>query len=139
MKHWSNFIEIVFRKKLWLNISCLFGTFLWTLFVIRIVINFHCFLCASKCSSFFVVLVLLRKPLFVLHNASNFRVELTHFSPVSHFYTPWKRQKTFGSWPPPLPPLICTCTCAYEGVRNVSLEVFVTVFWSIVNRSSQLF
>ena len=21
---------------------------------------------------------------------------LTHFSPVSHFYTPWKRQKTFG-------------------------------------------
>ena len=20
----------------------------------------------------------------------------THFSPVSHFYTPWKRQKTFG-------------------------------------------
>ena len=23
-------------------------------------------------------------------------VLLTHFSPVSHFYTPWKRQKTFG-------------------------------------------
>ena len=22
---------------------------------------------------------------------------LTHFSPVSHFYTPWKRQKTKGS------------------------------------------
>ena len=22
--------------------------------------------------------------------------ELTHFSPVSHFCTPWKRQKTFG-------------------------------------------
>ena len=21
---------------------------------------------------------------------------LTHFSPVSHFYTPWKRQRTFG-------------------------------------------
>ena len=21
---------------------------------------------------------------------------LTHFNPVSHFYTPWKRQKTFG-------------------------------------------
>ena len=21
---------------------------------------------------------------------------LTHFSPVSHFYTPWKRQKTKG-------------------------------------------
>ena len=21
---------------------------------------------------------------------------LTHFSPVSHFYTPWKRQKTLG-------------------------------------------
>ena len=21
---------------------------------------------------------------------------LTHFSPVLHFYTPWKRQKTFG-------------------------------------------
>ena len=21
---------------------------------------------------------------------------LTHFSPVSHFYTSWKRQKTFG-------------------------------------------
>ena len=21
---------------------------------------------------------------------------ITHFSPVSHFYTPWKRQKTFG-------------------------------------------
>ena len=21
---------------------------------------------------------------------------LTHFSPVSHFYSPWKRQKTFG-------------------------------------------
>ena len=23
-------------------------------------------------------------------------LNLTHFSPVSHFYTPWKRQKTFG-------------------------------------------
>ena len=23
---------------------------------------------------------------------------LTHFSPVSHFYTPWKRQKTFGAF-----------------------------------------
>ena len=23
-------------------------------------------------------------------------VPLTHFSPVSHFYTPWKRQKTKG-------------------------------------------
>ena len=22
--------------------------------------------------------------------------KLTHFSPVPHFYTPWKRQKTFG-------------------------------------------
>ena len=21
---------------------------------------------------------------------------LTHFSPMSHFYTPWKRQKTYG-------------------------------------------
>ena len=21
---------------------------------------------------------------------------LTHFSPISHFYTPWKRQKTYG-------------------------------------------
>ena len=25
-----------------------------------------------------------------------FNVSLTHFSPVSHFYTPWKRQKTKG-------------------------------------------
>ena len=24
------------------------------------------------------------------------KVLLTHFSLVSHFYTPWKRQKTFG-------------------------------------------
>ena len=23
-------------------------------------------------------------------------ISLTHFSPVLHFYTPWKRQKTFG-------------------------------------------
>ena len=23
-------------------------------------------------------------------------IALTHFSPVSHFYTPWKRQKTYG-------------------------------------------
>ena len=23
-------------------------------------------------------------------------LNLTHFSPVSHFYTPWKRQKTKG-------------------------------------------
>ena len=23
-------------------------------------------------------------------------LHLIHFSPVSHFYTPWKRQKTFG-------------------------------------------
>ena len=23
-------------------------------------------------------------------------LHLTHFSPVPHFYTPWKRQKTFG-------------------------------------------
>ena len=22
--------------------------------------------------------------------------QLTHFRPVSHFYTPWKRQKIFG-------------------------------------------
>ena len=27
---------------------------------------------------------------------SGFRFCLTHFSPVSHFYTPWKRQKIFG-------------------------------------------
>ena len=23
---------------------------------------------------------------------------LTHFCPMSHFYTPWKRQKTYGFW-----------------------------------------
>ena len=26
----------------------------------------------------------------------NFVPNLTHFSPVFHFYTPWKRHKTFG-------------------------------------------
>ena len=25
-----------------------------------------------------------------------YEILLTHFSPVSHFYTPWKCQKTFG-------------------------------------------
>ena len=35
--------------------------------------------------------------LFYTVSASrNFITALTHFSPVSHFYTPWKRQKTFG-------------------------------------------
>ena len=29
-------------------------------------------------------------------NFCNFFYELTHFSPVPHFYTPWKHQKTFG-------------------------------------------
>ena len=30
-----------------------------------------------------------------LHKAGHIST-LTHFSPVSHFYTPWKRQKNFG-------------------------------------------
>ena len=29
-------------------------------------------------------------------NVTARNVLLAHFSPVSHFYTPWKRQKTFG-------------------------------------------
>ena len=35
--------------------------------------------------------------------------ELTHFSPVLHFYTPWKRQKTKGFW-------------SFQGCRNVTLD-----------------
>ena len=30
-----------------------------------------------------------------MENLDDFE-KLTHFSPVSHFYTHWKRQKTFG-------------------------------------------
>ena len=28
--------------------------------------------------------------------SGTFRTMLTHFSPISHFYTPWKCQKTYG-------------------------------------------
>ena len=35
---------------------------------------------------------------------------LTHFSPVPHFYTPWKRQKTYGF------------SDVYRGDRNVTLD-----------------
>ena len=37
---------------------------------------------------------ILRKPQRCLHAV----MFLTHFSPVPHFYTPWKRQKTFVFW-----------------------------------------
>ena len=30
------------------------------------------------------------------YQTSEMSLVLTHFSPVSHFYTPWKRQKTYG-------------------------------------------
>ena len=38
------------------------------------------------------------------------KCSLTHFSPVSHFYTPWKRQKTFGF------------SDVFRGYRNVTLD-----------------
>ena len=34
--------------------------------------------------------------LYVIRISLGFHSHLTHFSPVSHFYTPWKRQKTKG-------------------------------------------
>ena len=33
---------------------------------------------------------------WILYMFDVFGIYLTHFSPVSHFCTPWKRQKTFG-------------------------------------------
>ena len=35
--------------------------------------------------------------MYVSHKTLSHKTILTHFSPVSHFYTPWKHQKTFGS------------------------------------------
>ena len=36
----------------------------------------------------------LNTPLILTRQDFHFQSALTHFSPVSHFYTPWKRQKT---------------------------------------------
>ena len=44
--------------------------------------------------------MLLKRPLTFSNNSKRKTSSvLTHFSPVSHFYTPWKRQKTFGFTP----------------------------------------
>ena len=34
----------------------------------------------------------------VSHKVKYLLIILIHFRPVSHFYTPWKRQKSFGFW-----------------------------------------
>ena len=43
--------------------------------------------------NFYMPLVL--KISFVIVNESPFLDSLNHFSPISHFYTPWKSQKTY--------------------------------------------
>ena len=50
---------------------------------------------------------------FLLYHTS-----LTHFSPVSHFYTPWKRQKTFGF----LTFSGVRFSDVFRGYRNVTLD-----------------
>ena len=41
-------------------------------------------------------LFLLYAKLRAMCGSDSSSIYLTHFSPVLHFYTPWKRQKTFG-------------------------------------------
>ena len=67
-------------------------------------------ICTNTFQIYFQVLLLFNVSPFQNWNSSqdtrNFKLSsqllfsdrwsLTHFSPVSHFYTPWKRQKTFG-------------------------------------------
>ena len=42
------------------------------------------------------LIVIYWPPLILLYRLLILSTCLTHFSPVSRFYTPWKRQKTFG-------------------------------------------
>ena len=49
---------------------------------------------ADHIPSNFLMAVVLYK--FSLVHSWKLCLILTHFSPVSHFYTPWKHQKTFG-------------------------------------------
>ena len=48
--------------------------------------------------------------MFVKVAIANFSLTLTHFSPMSHSYTPWKLQKTYGF------------LTIFRGYRNVTLD-----------------
>ena len=52
---------------------------------------------AAKVSRFFLFLVYICSKLFPFICISFFTVLSTHFRPMFHFYTPWKRPKTRGS------------------------------------------
>ena len=57
---------------------------------------------------------------------SNADVSLTHFSRVSHFYTLWKRQKTFGFllWVASLVALHIFCVHTYNIYGEVSAHCY---------------
>ena len=54
------------------------------------------FLVSGKVIPLHNIYLLVSRSLWRSHICKGTIMRLTHFSPVSHFYTPWKRQKTKG-------------------------------------------